>query len=181
LDRALNATGWTGVIAGLGWIAKDIGGRLSPDPDYWDCNSSYDYALNAIDTIAFLFLVPALVGLARAYKASVKAKRGLVGLSSAAGFAIAGISNLLEHCAEMDALGFPYVIGALLGILLLLLFSLALTRMRFIASWASWLLVAGTASGLLFANQGGFIIFGLAWIAVGSVIISSRLPRQLGG
>jgi hypothetical protein len=72
VDRISTTTDWAASLAGLGWIAKDLGGRLSPDPDYWDCNSSYDYALNTIDTIAFILLVPALVGLFRAYRASAQ-------------------------------------------------------------------------------------------------------------
>ena len=132
------STGWAASLAGLAWIAKDLGSRLSPDPDYWDCNSSYDYALNAIDTIAFVLLVP--------------------------------VFNLLEHCAGMDALGFAYVIGTMVGFLLLLVFAVALTRVRLIPTWASWLLVVGTAAGLLLANQGGFIVFGLAWAVLGYVL-----------
>jgi hypothetical protein len=114
-------------LAGLGWVAKDLGSRLSSDPDYWDCNSSYDYALNAIDTIAFVLLVPVLVGLFRAYRTSTQARVGVAALGSAAGFGVAGIANLLEHCAGMDALGFAYVIGAMVGFLLLLVFAVALT------------------------------------------------------
>jgi hypothetical protein len=54
----------------------------------------------------------------------------------------------------------------MVGFLLLLVFALALTRARLQPTWAVWLLVAGTAAGLLLANQGGLIMFGLAWIVV---------------
>jgi hypothetical protein len=157
---------WTGAFAGLAWIAKDLGPRLSPDPDYWNCNSSYDYALNAIDTIAFLFVVPTIITVFRLYRAATDAKIGLVAPVSAAGFGVGGIANLLEHCAGMTALGFAYVIGVLLAFMLLLIFALALTRVDVISPWVSWLFVVGTAAGVLFANQGGLVLFGLAWVVL---------------
>jgi hypothetical protein len=165
---------WTGAIASLAWIAKDLGPRLSPDPDYWNCNSSYDYALNTIDTVAFLFVVPTILTLFRAYKASTNHKVGLVAPVSAAGFGASGIANLLEHCAGMTTLGFVYVVGVLLAFVLLLIFALALTRVHVISRWVNWSLVVGTAAGLLLANQGGLILFGLAWMVL--VYTDRRLP-----
>jgi hypothetical protein len=178
VHRISTGTGWAAILAGFGWIAKDIGGRLSPDPDYWDCNSSYDYALNAIDTMAFILLVPAVVGLFRAYRASEQTRIGVAALGSAAGFGVAGIANLLEHCAGMDALGFAYVIGAMIGFLLLLIFAVALTRVRLMPTWASRLLVVGTAAGLLLANQVGLVVFGLVWVVLGSVCTAASRPEQ---
>jgi hypothetical protein len=178
VDRPSAATGWAAILAGLGWIAKDLGGRLSPDPDYWNCNSSYDYALNAADTVAFLFLVPALIGLLHSYSASTAPPLGFAAPGSAVGYGGAGVANLLEHCAGMDVLGFVYVIGSLLGIMLLLVFSVALTRARLLPSWTSWLLVGGTAAGLLFANQGGLVLFGLAWVVVGLVVLNHQSPPK---
>jgi hypothetical protein len=170
VDRLPIRIGWTSVIAGLAWIAKDAGPRFSPDTDYWDCDSSYDYALNALDTVAFLLLVPLLLYLFRAYRTSTQAKAGLAAPASAAGFVIAGIANALEHCAGMGALGFAYVIGVLLGFVLLLVFALALARERLIPAWARWLFLAGTAAGLLLANQGGLIAFGLTGVILGYAV-----------
>jgi hypothetical protein len=82
----------------------------------------------------------------------------------------------------MDALGFAYVIGAMVGFLLLLVFAVALTRVRLIPTWASWLLVVGTAAGLLLANQGGFIVFGLAWAVLGYVLsVTPPSEEQIAG
>jgi hypothetical protein len=178
VDRISTGADWAASLAGLGWIAKDIGGRLSPDPDYWDCNSTYDYALNTIDTIAFILLVPALVGLFRAYRASAQTRIGAAALGSAAGFGVAGIANLLEHCAGMDVLGFAYVIGAMVGFLALLVFAVALTRVHLIPTWAGWLLLVGITAGLLGANQGGLVVFGLAWVVLGSVLYRHLPPQE---
>ena len=59
------------LLAGVAWFAKDIGGRVSPDPDYWDCNSSYDYVLNGVDKVAFLTLGLTVVGLAELYRSEI--------------------------------------------------------------------------------------------------------------
>jgi hypothetical protein len=109
--RTGKLAGLAAFLAGLGWVAKDLGGRFSPDPEYWDCNSSYDYLLNTTDTAAFLLLVPALIGLYQAYRTSVGATARFAALASATGFGVAGTANLLEHCAAMSVLGFAYVIG----------------------------------------------------------------------
>jgi hypothetical protein len=161
---------------GLAWIAKDLGARISPDADYWDCNSSYDYALNAVDTLAFLFVVPTIISLFRGYRASTDAKIGLVGPVSAAGFGVGGIANLLEHCAGMTALGLAYVVGVLLAFILLLIFASALTRVHVTPTSVSWLIVVGTAAGLLLGNQGGLILFGIAWVVL--AYASRRVPRR---
>jgi hypothetical protein len=162
-------TGTAALFAGVAWIAKDIGGRVSPDPDYWDCNSSYDYVLNGVDTVAFLALGLTVLGLAELYRSEIGGRKALIGSLAAAGFAAAGLANLFEHCAGLEALGFVYVVG-LLGMLLLVAFVLAL-RSAAIASWVVWLLLFGTGAALLFANQDGFVAFGGAWFVFGVVLL----------
>ena len=71
-----------------------------------------------------------------------------------------------------------YVIGAMVGFLLLLVLAVALTRVRLIPTWASWLLLVGTAAGLLGANQGGLVVFGLAWVVLGSVLYRHLPPQE---
>jgi hypothetical protein len=178
MSRRWSGTGAAAFGAGLGWVAKDLGGRFSPDPDYWNCNSSYDYLLNATDTIAFLLLVPALIGLFRACRSSTGTRHGPTAQGSAAGFGIAGIANVLEHCAGLEVLGFAYVTGLMVGVVLLLVFAWGLTRMDFLPTLSSWLLVMGTAAALLLANQGGFTVFGAAWIIMGSVLARGASQEQ---
>ncbi len=157
------------IVAGLAWVAKDVGSRISPDPDYWDCNSAYDYALNAVDTLAFLSLGLALLGLHKLFRDTIGHKRAGIGVVAAAGFGVAGVANLLEHCAGLGALGFAYVIGLILGLLLLFVFGLALMRTP-IPTWCTGLLLIGTAAGILRAEQGGMIVFGCSWVLFGLVL-----------
>lgn len=170
-------TGTSAVVAGLAWVAKDIGSRVSSDSGYWDCKSSYGYLLNGIDTVAFLVLGLALFGLHKIFRSAMGGK-AVIGLAAAAGFGVAGLANLLEHCAGLDALGLAYVIGLVLGMLLLVAFGVMLRRVE-LPSWCTWFLVLGTVLGVLFANQGGLIAFGLSWFAFGLVMIrkSSSMPQ----
>ena len=90
--------GLAAMLDGMLWIANDLGGRLSPDPDNWDCNSSYDLVTNAIDSAAFLVLLAALVGL----HARQRERYGILGavgfFAAFVGAAMVGIANPAEHC-----------------------------------------------------------------------------------
>src|SRR5215218_596296 len=98
--------GLAAMVGGVLWIADDLGGRLSPDPDDWDCNSSYDLVTNAIDSAAFLVLLVALVGL-HARQRERYGPLGTVGFFAAfVGAAMVGVANPAEHCLALDILGF---------------------------------------------------------------------------
>ena len=171
-------TGTSAVLAGLAWVAKDVGGRVSPDPDYWDCNSSYDYVLNGVDTVAFLTLALTLLGLRRLFRNVIGKTSALLGTAASAGFLVAGLANLLEHCASLDALGFSYVIGLMLGMLLLVGLTLSLRRTP-IARWLVWLLLLGAGAGILLFTQGGLVAFGGAWFVLGVVLIQTSKEKGL--
>lgn len=176
MSASRSSAGFQGIAAGsaitsgLAWVAKDVGSRISlSDSDYWDCNSAYGYALNAVDTLAFLSLGLALLGLHKLFRDTIGHKRAGIGAAAAAGFGVAGVANLLEHCAGLGALGFAYVIGLMLGLLLLFVFGLALMRTP-IPTWCTGLLLIGTAAGILLNNQGGMIVFGCSWVLFGLVL-----------
>jgi hypothetical protein len=168
--RARIITGISALLASVAWIAKDIGGRITPDPNYWNCSSSYDYALNAIDTMAFLSLGVALIGLCTIFRAAIGEKMAWIGAIAAVSFGVTGFANLLEHCAGLDELGILYVIGLMLGMLLLIAFGLLLTRVHVPTGFA-WFLVVGPAAAILLSDQGGFIAFGLSWGVLGVALL----------
>jgi hypothetical protein len=163
-------TGVAAIVAGIAWIGRDVGPRVSPDSDYFNCNSSYDYLLNGIDTVAFVILGLAILGLRILFKRDIGSTMAWIGNVAAGALVVAGVANLFEHCAGLDALGFPYVIGLTSGLLLLIAFSIGLSQTTF-PRWVVWLLVVGTGLGILFANQGGFIAFGIAWVILGIVLL----------
>lgn len=150
------------MLDGILWIANDLGGRLSPDPDDWDCNSSYDLITNAIDSAAFLVLLVALVGL-HARQRERYGPLGTAGFFAAfAGAAMVGVANPAEHCLGLDILGiFVYLPGVLLLNIGMLLLGIATIIARVLAMFFS-------------AEDGGMIVFGLAWLLVGYVIWSQR-------
>jgi hypothetical protein len=169
------ATGPSAIVAGLAWIAKDIGGRVSPDPDYFNCNSSWDYLLNGIDTVAFLVMSFALLGLRELFRGTIGSRGAWLAAASAGGFGVAGLANLLEHCAGLDVLGLAYVLGLILGMFLLVGFALTLRRAP-MPRGLVWLLLLGGAAGILLANQGGYVAFGGAWVVLGVALIRSHDP-----
>lgn len=163
------------IIAGAAWVAKGIGSHVASG-DYWDCNSASDYAWNGIDTIAFLAVAFTILGLCNLFADAIDSKRAVVGVAGGICFGVAGIANLLEHCAGLDKLGFAYVIGLMLGMVLLFLFSLALRRAP-IPTWPAGLLLVGTAAGTLLANQGGLVAFGCSWMLLGLVLVRPLLAQ----
>src|SRR5215203_4704136 len=95
---------WGGLAAmldGILWVVNDLGGRLSPDPDDWNCNSSYDYLTNAIDSAAYLLLLVGLVGL-HARQAERYSPLGTAGFFAAFVWAaMVGVANPAEHCLAL--------------------------------------------------------------------------------
>lgn len=172
-------TGTSAIVAGVAWVAKDVGSRVSPDPDYFNCNSSYDYVLNGVDTIAFLVLGLTLLGLRELFQSAIGERSTLIGAGAAAGLGVAGLANVLEHCAGLDALGLPYVMGLMLGMLLLVGFTLTLRRAP-IARWLVWLLLSSAGAGILLFNQGGLVAFGTAWFVFGLALFQRSKEEEFG-
>lgn len=89
--------------------------------------------------MGFLVLSLALFGLHKIFRSAMGKTRAVIGLVAAAGFEGAGLANLLGHCAGLDALGFAYVIGLMLGMLLLIAFGVFLRRVG-LPGWCTWFL-----------------------------------------
>jgi hypothetical protein len=169
---------WGGLAAmldGILWIADDLGGRLSPDPDDWDCNSSYDLVTNAIDSAAFLVLLVALVGL-HARQRERYGPLGTAGFFAAfAGAAMVGVANPAEHCLGLAILGiFVYLPGVLLLSIGVLLLGIATVMAGVLPRWCGVALIVGMLAMFLGAEDGGMIVFGLAWLLLGYVLWSQR-------
>ena len=169
---------WGGLAAmldGLLWVANDLCGRLSPDPDDWDCNSAYDYLTNAIDSAAYLLLLVGLVGL-HARQAERYGPLGTAGFFAAfVGAAMVGVANPAEHCLGLDVLGgLVYLPGVLLLSIGTLLLGIATMRARVLPRWCGVALIVGLVAMFIGADSGGMVVFGLAWVAVGYVLWSGR-------
>lgn len=176
-------TGVAALIGGAAWVAFDLVDRLSSQ-DRMSCSSVYGYLQAGVDTVAFLAMVPTLIGLFVAYRRSGKGWFGVTAIIAAVGYAMAGISNILEHCFTGTITvpfplltGFaeasPWVIGLSLSFAVIP-FTLALTRVWFLPNWLAWLLVMGSILSVARANQGGFIVFGASLIVLGIYLLTHR-------
>jgi hypothetical protein len=153
------------------WVANDLAGRLSPDPDDWDCNSLWDYATNALDLAAFFLTAAAVVALhvRQRHRSGPLGKVGAV--AAFLGCVAAGVNNPLEHCGGVEILGLVlWVPATLLLTLGLLLLGVATARARVLPAWAGPSLVVGVAATVLAADAGGMVALGLAWVAVGGAL-----------
>src|SRR5687767_6329281 len=91
--------------AGCMWFVASLGSRLSPDRDDWDCNSTYDYATNALGAAAFLVMASAVLVL-YLWQRERLGRLGTTGFVMAfAGSVAAGVNNPIEHCAGIGVLG----------------------------------------------------------------------------
>jgi hypothetical protein len=163
------------MLDGILWIADDLGGRLSPDPDDWNCNSSYDLVTNAIDSAAFLVLLVALVGL-HVQQRGRYGPLGTVGfLAAFIGAAMVGVANPAEHCLGLDILGtFVYLPGVLLLSIGMLLLGIATIRARVLPRWCGVALIVGVLAMFIAADDGGMVVLGLVWLLLGYVLWSQR-------
>jgi hypothetical protein len=177
--------GWlVALVAGVLWVANDLAGRLSPDPDDWDCNSLWDYATNALDLAAFFLTAAAVVALhvRQRHRSGTLGKVGAV--AAFLGCVGAGVNNPLEHCGGVEILGLVlWVPATLLLTLGLLLLGVATARARVLPAWAGPSLVVGVAATFLAADAGGRVALGLAWVAVGCALwlAGNRRPAPPAG
>ena len=162
------AGGLSGVAAGALFIITDVLDRVSPDPDYWDCNSSWDYGINGVATAANLVLVGALLGVHERQKRAVGVPGRLAVVTACLGTVTVGVANLFEHCAGIPAA--PFVVGVLLSVVGLAVLGTATLRAAELPRWFGAALIL-TVVALLLGDSGGLIAFGLIWIGLGIALL----------
>lgn len=161
--------GLAAAIGGTMQAARVVVGYLSADPDYWDCNSSPDYAQNALDGVGFAFLALGIL--------AVQARQGAAGGRLGAGGAVAGalgsvaiaISNPLEHCARFPAIGF--VAGVVLLTLGTLMLGASILRAGVLPRWCGVALLAAAIAPMPLQDN-GILLAGLLWLAVGMAVFT---------
>lgn len=172
--------GWLIALAtGLAWILPVPLARISSDPDYWDCNSSWDYALNAIDPVKFFLTAAAVWAL---YAVQRNCSRATVlrwaAVAAIVGAIGAGINNPIEHCADVEAMGlFLWVPANMLWILGLLVMGGLMLADRVLPFWAGLAVLIGVV-GLFALKEDGGIAHGLAWMIVSLALWRSRSSIQ---
>lgn len=173
--------GWLIALAsGLTWILSISLGRLSPDPDSWNCNSSWDYVLNAIEPVAFFLTAAAIWALYAGQRQHTSARYlRWAAAAGAAGAIGAGINNPIEHCADIEMMSLVLWVPAVtLWVLGLLLIGGLTLADRVLPAWAGVAVLIGLAGLLAAGEEPGFIIHGMAWFVVSLALWRSRPTAQ---
>ena len=170
---------WGWLIAGasgLVWILVIFLGRLSTDPDSWDCNSSWDYVLNAVEPDAFLVTAAAMWALYAGQRQHIGARYlRWAAMAGAAGAIGAAVNNPVEHCAHIEAMSLTLWVPAVtLWVLGLLVMGALTLAFRVLPAWAGAAVLIGLAGLLVAGEEFGSIIHALAWLVVSLALRRSR-------
>ena len=173
--------GWLiALLAGLAWILPIPVRRISPDSDYWDCNSSWDYVLNTMDPIKF-FLTAAAIWVLYAAQRGHRRVTALrwAAVAGAVGAIGAGINNPIEHCADVEAMGLlVWVPANLLWLIGLLLMAGLMLADRVLPVWAGLAVLIGVIGLFALKEDGAAIAHGTAWMVVSPALWVSRPVAQ---
>lgn len=165
--------GGLAVAAGAMFLSGEALTRVAPDIDNFACNSGIAYLVNVVDLLKYGLMGVALLLVVRVYGNRLHRTGRIVGRVAGVGSILAGVANGIEHCAHLEGFGALYVAGLTSGLIATVLFGVLLARSRAVSPWIGWVISAGVLSFLLAAEQGGAIVAGLAWILVGTRLISS--------
>jgi hypothetical protein len=165
--------GGLAVAAGAMFLSGEALTRVAPDIDHFACKSGLAYLVNVIDLLKYGLMGVALLLVVRVYGNRLHRTGRIIGRVAGVGSMLAGVANGVEHCAHLEGFGALYVAGLISGLIATVLFGGLLARSRAVSPWIGWVMSAGVLSFFLAAEQGGAIVAGLAWILVGTRLISS--------
>jgi hypothetical protein len=174
------AAGSVAILAGVMFVVGEALSRIMPDTDDVACASAAAYLVNLVDLLKYGLTGLAVLLLARTCGDQLSRTARIVGRVAAAGFILAGVANGIEHCAHLGAFGAPYVFGLLLGIIATVTFGALLATSRAISTWVGWVISGGVLGFFLSAEQGGAILVGIVWIAVGIRLLTLRSATPVG-
>lgn len=164
--------------AGVAWLVALTVGGLSPDPDSWDCNSSWDYAYTVAEAVAFLLTAAAIWTVYAAQRRHKHAK-GLRWAAAAGALGVFGaaVNNPIEHCADVDALGLAvWVPSVTLWILGLIATGWITLTDKILPGRVGVALLLGVVGLMVAAEAGGFVIHAGAWLVVAAAL---RRPGEV--
>jgi hypothetical protein len=172
--------GSVAILAGVMFVIGEALSRIMPDIDDVACASGAAYLVDLIDLLKYGSTGVAVLLLARICGDQRSRAGRTVGRTAATGLILAGVANGIEHCAHLESFGAPYVLGLLLGIFATEAFGAIVATSRAISSWVGWIISGGVLGFLVSAEQGGAILVGIAWIAVGIRLMTLRSVTPVG-
>jgi hypothetical protein len=172
--------GSVAIVAGVMFVFGEALSRAMPDIDDVACASGAAYLVNLIDLLKYGLTGLAVLLLVRICGDQLSRAGRIVGRVAATGFILAGVANGIEHCAHLEPLGALYVVGLVIGLIATVAFGVFLAKSRAFSTWVGWVMSGGVLVFMLSAEQGGAILAGIAWIAVGIRLMTLRSATASG-
>jgi hypothetical protein len=154
------------VIGGVLWLTWEAVRLLSDDTISSNCSSPTEYAADATFALAGLFVGAALLSMAAVLSGPLR----WLAIVAAAGSAVTGVANGIEHCV-FEPFWLLNVVGATAVFLSTAALGVLLFVTRSVFGWRSLLLVAGAAGMMLSFERGAAAVYGAAWLAFGISLI----------
>jgi hypothetical protein len=168
------------ILAGVMFVVGEAFSRTMPETDDVACISEAAYLVNLVDLLKYGLTGLAVLSLVRICGDQLSRTGRIVGRVAAAGLILAGVANGIEHCAHLEPLGALYVFGLQIGLIGAVAFGVILAKSRAVSTWVGWVISGGGLGFLLSAEQGGAILVGIAWIAVGIRLMTLRSATPVG-
>ncbi len=161
---------------GVTWCLRSL--QSFADPEFMDPETASDWFAVLSFSAAWFALALGLPLLARSIGGGRLVHRSA--LVSAAGAALAGLGNLLEDGLQLGFAFWPFIAGAVVTMLGLIVFSVAVAatgqgKRRLLAA-----IPVATLIGMLLFESGGGVIVLVAWLAAAALVVldSARTTPQ---
>jgi hypothetical protein len=168
------------IVAGVMFLAGEVLTRIAPETDDVACITGAAYLANIIDLLKYGMMGIAVLFVMRICGDQLSTAGRIVGRVAAGGSILAGVANGIEHCVHLESFGALYVSGLLIGLMSTVVFGVFVAKSRAVSPWVGWLISGGVLGFFLRAQEGGAVLAGLAWIAVGARLMAPRRATPLG-
>jgi hypothetical protein len=161
--------GIAGIMAGLGYLVQAVMGLIQPQTEVF--SGTWDIVLEVVFIIALIATIPALLGL-HSLMQSRYGKPGTLGFwLTLIGTILMAVSAIATLIALQNALGPVFLAGMLLALLGYIVLGITIVRAKALPLVGGLLLIVGFPLSLFLNTLGGGILFGLAWLGVGYLLL----------
>ena len=158
----------TVILTGVAWTAISMQHVLL-HPEFWDPVTLTDYVAVYSFSVALLLMALSLLIFRELAPAGVNVPALLV--VAAGGFVVAGVANMLEDGLGFRALGPVYVVGIVVGVVVLLV---AAVRIWMSGARRMSLVPAVSVVAMAFVTVGGGLLALAPWLGLAGLIIRER-------